>query len=158
LTDRITIRRASRRRRTLAALVLVAMLSLGPAAADAGVSYKNGQYNGKTTQSTVNSPFNQIQFSVKKRKITLITEPTVAMGLCVSFPVFTIDGNPTHKINGQGKFQFTKTYMGNKFDKITGHFTSTTEIEGFATYHFPQQDLCSEGKTKVRYTASRKGK
>jgi len=134
------------------------MLSLGPAAANAGVSYKGGRYNGKTTQSTVNSPFNQIQFSVKKGRITLITEPTVARGLCVSTPVFTIDGNPSHKISGRGTFNFTKTYMGNKFDKITGLFISTTEIEGFAVYHFPQQDLCSEGKTKVRYTASRKGK
>jgi hypothetical protein len=139
-------------------LVLAAMLSLGPAAAEAGVSYKTGQYNGKTTQSTVNSPFNQIRFAVKKGRITLTTEPTVARGLCVSFPVFTIDGNPSHKISGRGTFNFTKTYMGNKFDKITGRFVSTTEIEGFAIYHFPQQDLCSEGKTKVRYTATRKGK
>jgi len=134
------------------------MLSLGPAAADAGVSYKKGQYNGKTTQTTVNSPFNQIQFAVKKGRITLTAEPTVARGLCVPGPVFTLDGTPTHRISGRGTFNFTKTYMGNKFDKITGHFTSTTEIEGFATYHFPQQDLCSEGKTKVRYTATRKGK
>jgi hypothetical protein len=139
-------------------LVVAAMLSLGPAAADAGVSYKKGQYNGKTTQSTVNSPFNQIRFAVKKGRIILTTEPTVARGLCVSFPVFTIDGNPSHKISGRGTFNFTKTYMGNKFDKITGRFISTTEIEGFAIYHFPQQDLCSEGKTKVRYTATRKGK
>ena len=134
------------------------MLSLGPAAADAGVSYKKGQYNGKTTQTTVNSPFNQIQFAVKKGRITLTAEPTVARGLCVSGPVFTLDGTPTHRISGRGTFNFTKTYMGNKFDKITGRFTSTTEIEGFAIYHFPQQDLCSEGKTKVRYTATRKGK
>jgi hypothetical protein len=156
--ERITPRRASRRRRALAALVLAAMLALGPAAADAGVSYKKGNYSGKTTQSTVNSPFNQIRFSVKKGRITLTAEPSVARGLCVSFPVFTIDGNPSHKISRRGKFTFTKTYMGNKFNKITGTFISTTEIEGFATYHFPQQDLCSEGKTKVRYTATRKGK
>jgi hypothetical protein len=142
----------------LAALVLTAMLALGPAAADAGVSYKKGNYGGKTTQSTINSPFNQIGFTVKKGRITLTTEPVVGRGLCVSFPVFTIDGNPSHRISSRGTFNFTKTYMGNKFNKITGRFISTTEIEGFAIYHFPQQDLCSEGKTKVRYTASRKGK
>jgi hypothetical protein len=144
-------------RRICAALALVALVALGPAAADAGVSFKRGTYSGATTQSTVDPAFRGIQFSIKKRRITLTTEPTVARGLCVSTPVFTIDGNPSHKISGRGTFAFTKTYMGNKFNKITGRFISTTEIEGFATYHFPQQDLCSEGKTKVRYTAKKRG-
>jgi hypothetical protein len=129
---------------------------LGPGAAQAGVSHKDGQYNGATKQSSVNSPFNQIRFKVKKGKVTLTTEPTVARGLCLSFPVFTLDGNPTKKISKRGAFTFTHTYMGNKFDKISGRFVSSTEVEGFAIYHFPSQDLCSEGKVKVNFSAKHK--
>ena len=33
---------------------------------------------------------------------------------------------------------------------------SSNEIEGYAIYHFFAQDLCSEGKTKVNFTAKHK--
>jgi hypothetical protein len=147
---------AGRLRRMLPVALLAGGLMLGPGAADAGVAHKNGAYNGKTQQSTVNSPFNKIQFKVKKNKVTLTTEPTVSRGLCTSFPVFTLDGTPSKKISGRGKFTFTHTYMGNKFDKISGQFVSSKEIEGFAIYHFPAQDLCSEGKVKVKFSAKHK--
>jgi hypothetical protein len=139
-----------------AAPAIVALLLLGPVAADAGVAHKNGRYSGKTAQTAVNAPFNQIQFTVKKRRITLTTEPTVARQLCTSGPVFTLDGTPSKKISKRGTFTFSKTFMGNKFDKISGRFVSSKEIQGFAIYHFPQADLCSAGKAKVAFTASHK--
>jgi hypothetical protein len=156
LTDSTTPRTSVGRLRRLApaALVLASLLLLGPAAADAGVSYKKGNYSGATKQTTVNSPFNQIKFTVKKGKIILTTEPTVAKGLCLSAPVFTLDGPATTKIK-RGSFEFVQTYMGNKFDKISGEFTSSNKIEGTAIYHFPSQDLCSEGKVKVAFSAKR---
>jgi hypothetical protein len=160
LTDRRTPRRASSsarlRRLTPAGLLFALLLMLGPGAADAGVSYKTGQYRGKTTQTSVTPSFRQIQFTVKKGKVKLTAEPTVARGLCLSAPVFTLDGTPTKKISGRGTFTFTHTFFGNKFDKISGAFVSPTEIEGFAIYHFQSQDLCSEGKTKVAFTARHK--
>jgi hypothetical protein len=67
--------------------------------------------------------------------------------------VFTLDGSPTKKLSKRGAFTFSHTYMGNKFDKISGRFTSPTDVEGTAIYHFPAQDLCSEGKVKVNFTA-----
>jgi len=135
-------------------LVAVALLAVG--AAGAGVPHKNGKYSGKTSHTSVNSPFNQIQFKVKKGRITLTTEPTVARGLCVSAPVFTLDGTPSKKISRKGSFSFKKTFFGNKFDQINGRFVSSTEIQGTAIYHFQSQDLCSQGKTKVAFTARHK--
>jgi len=140
------------------ALVAAVTFCLGPAAADAGVPHKKGAYTGSTAQTAVNAPFRQIKFTVKKGKITLNTEPTVARGLCFSTPVFTLDGSVSKKVGKKGTFTFSKTFLGNKFDRITGQFVSPTEIDGFAIYHFQSQDLCSEGKTKVRYTATRGGK
>jgi hypothetical protein len=137
--------------------VLATLFVLGPGAADAGVAVKGGQYNGKTDQEAVNAPFRKIQFTVKKGKVTLITEPTVAREDCVSVPVFTLGGTtPRKKLGGNGAFTFTHTFLGNKFDKIHGRFVSTNEVEGFAIYHFPAQDLCSAGKAKVNFTARHK--
>jgi hypothetical protein len=158
LTEATTVRTpAERLRRPIAAAALLAaLLLLGPGAADAGVSVKGGKYKGSTSQTAVSKGFRQIQFTVKKGKVKLTTEPTVARGLCVSTPVFTIDGTPTKKLSGRGAFTFSKTFYGNKFDKISGRFVSPDEVEGFVIYHFQQQDLCSAGKTKVRFSAERK--
>jgi hypothetical protein len=138
--------------------VLAALLLLGPGAADAGVSVKGGKYRGTTAQTSVAGGFRQIQFTVKKRRVTLTAEPTVARGFCYSMPVFTIDGNPTKPLSKRGAFTFTRTFFGSKIDKISGRFVSPTRIEGFALYNFQSQDLCSEGKVKVSFSASRKGK
>jgi hypothetical protein len=134
----------------------VAALALGAAAADAGTPIKDGAYRGQTTQASVSPGFRSIQFTVRKGRVTLTSEPTVARGLCLSTPVFTLDGNPTKKLAKNRTFTFTHTFLGNKFDKIHGRFVSPTEVEGYAIYHFPAQDLCSEGKTKVNFTAKRK--
>ena len=117
---------------------------------------KSGTYKGKTTQESVTSSFRQVQFTVKKGKVKLTVEPVVAKGLCLSTPVFTLDGQPTKKLSGRRTFTFTHTYMGNKFDKISGRFTSSSDVEGFVIYHFPAQDLCSGGKVKVSFTAKHK--
>jgi hypothetical protein len=161
LTDAITLRRSVRPGRVgaLAAAVAVSatLIVLGPGAADAGVAVKAGTYNGKTDQDAVNTSFRKIQFTVKKGKVTLITEPTVAREDCVSAPVFTLGGTTVRKkLGGNGAFTFTHTFLGNKFDRIQGRFVSTTEVEGFAIYHFPAQDLCSAGKARVNFTAKHK--
>jgi hypothetical protein len=134
----------------LAGLVVIAP---GPGSAGAAPAFKGGLYKGKTTQEAVTSSYRKVQFTLKKGKVTLTVEPVVAKGVCLSTPVFTLDGPPTKKLSKSGAFTFTHTYMGNKFDKISGRFTSPDEVEGFAIYHFPAQDLCSEGKVKVTFTA-----
>jgi hypothetical protein len=93
---------------------------------------------------------------VKKGKVTLITEPVVAREACVSSPVFTLDGNPKHKLGRNRTFTFTHTSLGTKIDKIHGRFVSPNEVEGYALYNFPAQDLCSAGKAKVNFTARHK--
>ncbi|HEY3192336.1 MAG TPA: hypothetical protein VGJ61_06090 [Solirubrobacterales bacterium] len=128
----------------------------GPGFAGAGVSLKSGKYSGKTAQDAVSPSFRKIEFVLKKGKVTLTTEPTVARGPCLSTPVFTLDGTVTKKLGRDRSFTFTHTFLGNKFDKISGHFVSSTEVEGFAIYHFAAQDLCSAGKTKVSFTAKHK--
>jgi hypothetical protein len=87
----------------------------------------------------------------------MTAEPTVARGLCVSTPVFTADSaRPTKKLSRNRSFTFTHTFFGTKVDKIHGRFVSSNEIEGYAVYNFFAQDLCSEGKTKVNFTAKNK--
>ena len=137
-------------------LVVVTALALGVASAGAGKPIKPGSYTGATAQTSVSAGFRSIQFTVRKGKVTLTAEPTVAKELCLSTPVFTLDGNPTKKLAKNGSFTFTHTFLGDKFDKIHGRFTSPTEVEGYAIYHFPAQDLCSEGKAKVNFTAKHK--
>jgi len=141
----------------LIAAVLAGLVLVGPGVADAGVAVKTGQYNGKTDQDAISTAFRKVQFTVKKGKVTLTTEPTVAREACVSAPVFTLGGaTASKKLGGNGTFSFTHTFLGNKIDKIHGRFVSTNEVEGFAIYHFPAQDLCSAGKARVNFTARHK--
>jgi hypothetical protein len=70
--------------------------------------------------------------------------------------VFTLDGTVTKKLSKYRSFAFTKTFFGNKFDKIHGAFISSNEVGGYAIYHFQAQDLCSAGKTKVNFTTKHK--
>jgi hypothetical protein len=53
-------------------------------------------------------------------------------------------------------FTFSQTFFGTKIDKIHGTWVSSNEVQGYAIYHFFSQDLCSEGKSKVNFTAKRK--
>jgi hypothetical protein len=140
----------------LISAVLAGLGLLGPGVADAGIAVKTGLYKGKTTQEAVSSSFRKIQFKVKKGKVTLTLEPSVAREACVSTPVFTMDGNPSHKLGRNRTFTFTHTFLGNKFDRIHGRFVSSNEVEGFAIYHFFAQDLCSGGKARVNFTAKHK--
>jgi hypothetical protein len=71
--------------------------------------------------------------------------------------VFTLGGTTaTHKLGKNGTFSFTHTFLGTKIDKIYGKFVSSDEVQGYAIYHFPAQDLCSAGKAKVNFTAKHK--
>jgi hypothetical protein len=141
----------------LIAAVLAGLVLIGPGVADAGVAVKTGKYQGKTTQEAVTTSFRKIVFKVKKGKVTLITEPSVARDFCVSTPVFTLGGaTATKKLDRNRTFTFTHTFLGNKFDKIHGRFVSSNEVQGFAIYHFAAQDLCSGGKARVNFTAKHK--
>jgi hypothetical protein len=134
----------------LAALVLAA----GPGTGLSKGRFKTGKYSGKTTQESINTDFRHIQFTVKKGKVTLTAEPVVGRSLCVSTPVFTLDGSIKKPLSGRGAFTFTKTFQGNKIDKIHGRFVSSNKVEGYAIYHFFGSELCSEGKTKVNWSAT----
>jgi hypothetical protein len=140
----------------LVALATLAMLAPGAGTAGAGTPIKTGQYKGKTTQAAVSSGFRQIQFTVKKGKVTLTTEPTVAFESCLSSPVFTLDGTSSKKLGRDRTFTLTHTFLGNKIDQIHGKFVSSNEVEGYAIYHFNSQDLCSAGKSRVNFTAKHK--
>jgi hypothetical protein len=141
----------------LVAAMLAGLVVLGPGVADAGIGVKTGKYNGKTDQTEVSTAFRRIQFTVKKGRVTLTTEPTVAREACVSSPVFTLDGATARKkIGRNGTFTFTRTFLGSKIDKIHGRFVSPNQVDGFAVYNFPAQDLCSAGKTRVSFTARHK--
>ena len=118
---------------------------------------KSGPYNGKTDQDAISTPFRKVQFTLNKSRVTLTTEPTVARGACVSSPVFTLGGTTvSKKLSRNRSFSLTRTFLGNEIDKIHGRWMSSTEVEGYAIYHFPAQDLCSEGKTKVNFRAKHK--
>ena len=141
----------------LIAAVLSGLVVLGPSVADAGVAVKTGKYKGKTTQEAVNSAFRTIQFTVKKGKVILTTEPSVGFQSCVSTPVFTLGGTTVSKKLGRNRaFTFAQTFFGNKIDKIHGRFTSSNEVEGFAIYHFSDQGLCGTGKSRVNFSAKHK--
>jgi hypothetical protein len=140
----------------LMAAVLAGLVLLAAGVADPGVAVKSGKYKGSTTQQAVSSAFRKVQFTVKKGKVTLTREPSVARNLCVSTSVFTIDGNPTHKLGRNGTFTFAHTFLGTKMDKIHGRFVAPDEVQGYAIYHFSAQDLCSAGRSKVNFTAKHK--
>lgn len=117
---------------------------------------RDGNYAGSTTQQAVTPSFRKIRFTVKKGRVTLTTEPSVARGNCVSTPVFTLGGTTVSKnLSRNGSFTFTHTFLGTKIDRIHGKFVSTDEVEGFAVYNFSAQDLCSAGKARVNFTAKR---
>ena len=125
--------------------------------AGAGTPIKTGKYSGKTAQEAVSSAFRKIEFTIKKGKVTITTEPSVAFGECISTPVFTLDGTTSSKKLGKDRtFTLTHTFFGNKIDKIHGKFVSSDEIQGYAIYHFNAQDLCSAGRSKVNFSATHK--
>ena len=144
--------------RRIAIVLPLALLSVAFqwAVAGAGTPIKTGKYSGKTTQAAVADPFRNIQFKVKKGRVTITAEPSVARELCVSTPVFTQDGNASKKLGRNRSFTLTHTFLGNKIDKIHGRFVAPNEIQGYAIYHFSQQDLCSQGRSKVNFTARHK--
>jgi hypothetical protein len=143
-------------RLSFAAAVLAALFLLGPGPAGAGTPLKTGKYSGATEQDAVAKGFRKVEFTLKKGKVTLTTEPTVAFGYCLSTPVFTLEGTASKKIGHHRAFTFTHTFLGNKIDKIHGRWTSSNEVEGYAIYHFSAQDLCGQGKAKVTFTAQHK--
>jgi hypothetical protein len=141
-----------------AALSLVGGLAAWGAstAVGAAVQPKNGTYKGSTQQPTVVKAQRGIEFKVKGRRIILTKEPLVALGACVTPPTFIEEPGQTVKsrISGGGTFSFTRTFLGSKFDKISGRFDSETRIEGEATYHFPSSATCEGGKTTTTFKAS----
>ena len=146
-----------RRTAILVPLALLFVVAQWTVPAGAGTPIKTGKYKGKTTQAAVTDGFRGIQFTVKKGRVTITAEPSVARDDCVSTPVFTQDGGTSSKKLGRGRsFTLTHTFFGNKIDKIHGKFVESNEIQGYAIYHFSQQDLCSAGKSKVNFTAKHK--
>jgi hypothetical protein len=152
----LTRSRTFRRAVPLVTLALLLLLTQWVVAAGAGTAIKSGSYSGKTTQEAITTAFRKIEFTVKKGKVTITTEPSVAHGDCISTPVFTLDGTSSKKLSKDGSFTLTHTFLGNKIDKIHGKFVSSKEIDGYAIYHYSAQDLCSAGKTKVNFTAKHK--
>jgi hypothetical protein len=145
-----------RRTTILVPLALLFVVAQWTVSAGAGTPIKTGKYKGKTTQQAVTDSFRAIQFKVKKGRVTITTEPSVAREDCVSTPVFTQDGTSSKRLGRDRTFTLTHTFLGNKIDKIHGKFVSSDEIQGYAIYHFNQQDLCSAGKSKVNFTAKHK--
>jgi hypothetical protein len=141
----------------LCLLLSLATLSWVTAPAGAGVAVKSGRYSGATTQRAVAPAHRGIQFKLtKKRVVRLLVEPTVAEGLCLSAPIFTIDGPSQKRLSGRGRFSITKTFVGSRFHRISGRFVSPTEIEGFVVIiHFDAQDFCEAGRVKVRFSVKR---
>jgi hypothetical protein len=116
---------------------------------------KKGTFSGGTRQTTVSKMARQIQFKVKGRRITLTKEPVLRRSLCLSPPVFTIDGIPQARVRGSGAFKYVRTFVGSRFHRITGRFLDSKTIEGTAVYFFQGTDLCTEGKVQVRFRATR---
>jgi hypothetical protein len=152
------LNRSKTLRRTASAVSLASLLVVvqWTVVAGAGTPIKTGKYNGSTTQQAVTDTFRKLAFTVKKGKVTITAEPSVARENCVSTPVFTLDGTSSTKMGRSRSFTLTHTFFGNKIDKIHGKFVSPDEIDGYAIYHFQQQDLCSGGKSKVNFSAKHK--
>jgi hypothetical protein len=149
-------RKTLRRTAILVPLALLFLIAEWTVPAGAGSPIKTGKYKGKTTQQAITDTFRAIQFKVKKGRVTITTEPSVARELCISTPVFTQDGTSSKKLGRDRTFTLTHTFLGNKIDKIHGKFIAPNEIQGYAIYHFSAQDLCSAGKSKVNFTAKHK--
>jgi hypothetical protein len=149
----------------VSALALDALQPLAGAApkspAGAGkIEPRKGTYRGRTEQRAVASSARAIELDVnrKRTRIELIVEPTVARDFCIASPVFVLDGVPVSARLKRGRFGFSRTFVGSRFDRITGRFVSPEEIEGEAVYNFAGSDagLCSPGATKVRFSAKRR--
>jgi hypothetical protein len=158
-----------RRRRVARPAVLAGVLSASalvlvpagtPAQKKSKPVFQPGTYKGKTVQENVGAGFRNVEFEVsRKGRVTLITEPVVRREFCTTAPVFTLEGEtPTKPLSGRGAFSFTKTFEGTKIDRIKGKFVTPTRIEGTAVYNFQASDLCSEGATKVEFTAAKQTK
>lgn len=145
-----------RRTAILVPLALLFVVAQWTVPAGAGTPIKTGKYKGKTTQQAITDSFRAIQFTVKKGRVTITTEPSVAREDCISTPVFTQDGTSSKKLGRDRTFTLTHTFLGDKIDKIHGRFVASNEIRGYAIYHFSAQDLCSAGKSKVNFTAKHK--
>jgi hypothetical protein len=145
-------------RRTAAVVPLALLLVVvqWTVVAGAGTRIKTGKYSGSTTQQAISPGFRKLQLTVKKGKVTITTEPSVAFGSCISAPVFTINGSSSTKLGRGRSFTLTHTFFGNKIDQIHGTFVSSDEIQGYAIYHFDSQDLCSSGKSRVNFSAKHK--
>jgi len=143
----------------LGAVAVALLMALSPGtglAATKGkevTSFKSGTYRGKTLQESVADDARRLELRVKKGKVTLLTEPVVRHGSCLSLPVFTLgDVTPVKPLSGRGAFSFTSTFLGTKIDKIEGQFTTEKKIQGTAVYNFAAADLCEEGVAKVKFT------
>jgi hypothetical protein len=140
-------------------LAIVTALLLPPPAPAAPVQLEKGTYKGKTSQRSVETSFRGIEFKVngKHTRITLTVEPVVARNFCVSSPVFLAEAATTSTKLRRGRFAFTETFVGSKFNRIAGRFVSPTEIEGEATYWFAESDagLCGAGSTTTRFSAEK---
>jgi hypothetical protein len=145
-----------RRTAIVVPLALLIVVLQWTVVAGAGTPIKTGKYSGKTTQAAIADPFRNLSFTVKKGRVTLTGEPSVAREDCISSPVFTLDGMPSKKLGTNRTFTITHTFLGNKIDKIHGKFIAPNEIEGYALYNFPGQDLCSGGRSKVNFSAKHK--
>jgi hypothetical protein len=147
----------------IAAAVAAAAVGLALAAPDPGsaaaVQPQKGTYGGKTSQRSVDTSFRRIEFKVngKRTRITLTVEPVVARNFCVSSPVFLAEAATVRTKLRRGRFAFTETFVGSKFNRIAGRFVSPTEIEGEATYWFAESDagLCGAGSTTTRFSAEK---
>lgn len=138
----------------LATLLVLLVLLAGALRAEAQAPRK-GTFAGGTRQTTVSKMARQIEFKVKGRRITLTKEPVLRRSLCLSPPVFTIDGIPQARVRGGGAFKYVRTFVGSRFHRITGRFLDSKTIEGTAVYFFQGTDLCTEGKVQVKFRATR---
>ena len=126
----------------------------------APIEPQKGTYRGNTKQKSVLKSARVIELKVNRKhtRITLTREPAVARNFCISPPVFLLDETTVTAKLKRGRFAFVRTFFGSKMNRIRGRFVAPDTIEGEAIYHFQDSDagLCSEGKTKVRFTAERK--
>jgi hypothetical protein len=125
----------------------------------ASVQPRKGTYKGKTSQTSVEARFRQIRLKVTGRRITLITEPVIRHGFCLSPPVFVEEGEPavTKRISGNGSFAFERTFEGSRMNLIRGTFVDEKTIEGRIRYFFPDSasGQCLAGKETPTFRARR---
>jgi hypothetical protein len=155
----------------VAAATLVSALALGalqpvagaapqPGGGTGKIEPRKGTYRGKTAQRSVARSARTIEFDLNRKgtRIELTVEPTVARDFCIAPPVFVVDGETASARLKRGRFGFSRTFVGSRFDRIKGRFIAPEEIEGEAVYNFAGSDagLCAAGTTKVRFSAKRR--